>query len=201
VEINKDLPLDVKNYHPKPHKKRQIVIGNTSTTGMGHFDLWKAKFNGKFKGTSPYTIGLDGTIYEHYNPKYHSEILNIEKYDQHIIPILLENEGWLMKDYKNNVHLNWCGDIYNRDADIFETKWRTKMRWAPYTDDQLKSLIDLCDNLIEGFKIKRLVCNHNTKILDISELDGIYYRSNYSTNYLDVSPAFNFKEFKTNIEK
>jgi hypothetical protein len=200
VETNNELKLDPSNYCKGIHKKKQIVIGNTMSTDMTHFDLWKRKMSGNFKGTSPYTIALDGTIYQHYDPKYSSMLVNIDNYDQAIIPILLENEGWVMKDFKNNIHLNWCGDIYNRDEPIVKIKWRNKLKWAPYSDNQLESLIVLTNNLIEKFEISRFVSEHNVKISDIDKLEGIYYRSNYSPNYLDVSPAFNFEKFKKTIE-
>jgi hypothetical protein len=199
VEINKELILDSNNYYTNIHKKTQIVIGNTLSLDMCHFDLWKSKMNGNFKGTAPYTVTLDGKVYEHYDPKYYSESIKINDYDECVIPIVLENEGWLMKDFRNSKYLTWCGDIYNRE-DPVEVKWRSNMRWAPYSEKQLNSLIELCDNLINKFKIKRFVSEHNTKISNISELEGIYYRSNFSSNYLDVSPAFNFKKFKTKIE-
>lgn len=197
--MNKEFTLDSNNYHTHTHRKKQIVLGNSLSLGMGHFDLWKNKMNGNFKGTSAYTVMLDGTVHKHYDPKYYSETIKIGDYDKFIIPIVLENEGWLMKDYKNNQYLTWCGDIYNRDIPA-EIKWRGNMRWASYSDEQLDSLIKLCDELINEFEIKRFVCEHNTKIVDISELEGIYYRSNYGTHYSDVSPTFNFKKFKTKIE-
>jgi len=199
VEIIKELKLDSKNYNTRIHKKNQIVLSNSLSLGMGHFDLWKNKLNGNFKGTAPYTVMLDGTIYEHYNPKYYSETINIGNNDKHIIPIVLENEGWLKKDFRNSQHLTWCGDIYNRDKPV-EIKWRGNTRWATYSEEQLESLSELCNKLINKFKIKRFVSEHNIKILNISELEGIYYRSNYTTSYSDVSPAFNFKELKNKIE-
>ena len=199
MEMSKEFILNSNNYHPHIHKKKQIVLGNTLSLGMGHFGLWKNKMNGNFKGTAAYTVRLDGTVYEHYDPKYYSETIKIDDNDKYIIPIVLENEGWLTKDYKNDKYLTWCGDIYNRDTPL-EVKWRSNRIWATYSDEQLESLVELCNGLIDEFKINRLVCDHNTKIMDISELEGIYYRSNYSSYYSDVSPTFNFKKFKTKIE-
>jgi len=189
------------NYHLEVYKKNKIVIGNTLTSKMSHIDLWKNKLNGAFKGIAPYVISTDGKIHQHYNPKYYSEIIKMGDADKEIIPILLENEGWLTKDYQKNELLTWCGNIYNKeDGPIANIKWRGKMRWAPYTQEQMDSLVELTEYLIVNFKINCYVSEHNTKILDIEEKEGIYYRSNYNINYSDVSPAFNFKEFKTKIE-
>ena len=43
-------------------------------------------------------------------------------------------------------------------------------------------------------------CDYDFEDVGIEEKEGIYYRSNYNINYMDVSPAFNFNEFKTKIE-
>ena len=188
-------------YFKTKYTKNQIVIGNSYSINMEHVRLWKRKLNGNFKGTSPYTISLDGTIHEHYNPEYYSNFLDLNGYDKKIIPILLENEGWLIKNENDNELFNWCGDIYNRGNEfIVNTKWRNKSYWAPYTDEQLNSLVLLTKILIKKFKIPLNVSEHNTKIDDIHKKLGIYYKSNYNINYLDVSPSFNFKEFKNKIE-
>jgi len=200
VEINKNY-FSEDNYHSEVYKKNKIIIGNTLTNKMSHIGLWKNKLNGTFKGIAPYVISMDGKIHQYYDPKYYSEILKMGDNDKEIISILLENVGWLTKDYQKNELLTWCGNIYKKeDGPIANIKWRGKMRWAPYTQDQLDSLVQLTEYLISEFGINRYVSEHNTKILDIEEKEGIYYRSNYNINYMDVSPAFNFKEYKTKIE-
>lgn len=202
VNINNDFNLSDKNYFSETHKKKQIVIGNTSSTNMNHIDLWSKKMNGAFKGTSAYTIGLDGKIYNHYNPKYYSNFLKIKDYDKSIISIVLENEGWLVKDFDDKTLINWSGDIYSKDdSSTINIKWRGKLRWAPYSEEQLNSLVELCKYLADQFDIPLISSHFNTKIDDVHEKEGIYYKSNYSKNYLDVSPAFNFGEFKEKIEK
>ena len=108
---------------------------------------------------------------------------------------------FVTKNYKKNELLTWCGNIYNKeDGPVPEVKWRGKMRWPEYTQNQMDSLFKLTEDLIDEFNIDRYVSEHNTKIMNISEKRGIYYRSNYNINYLDVSPVFNFKEFKQKIE-
>ena len=49
-------------------------------------------------------------------------------------------------------------------------------------------------------KIKNDIIGHNTKIKGIEKFEGIVTRSNFSGDYTDLSPAFNFEEFKKNIE-
>ena len=171
------------------------------TTDMKHIDMWETRQNGKYKGTSPFVISNDGTIYQHYDPKYYSDMLNISDYDKYAIPIMLENEGWLVKDYSKNVLLTWCGDIYNKNLDLIaDVKWRHKKKWAPYTKEQVDSLVWLTNHLINEYDIVRYVPDHNTRIKGVSYEKGVFFRSNYNTKYTDLTPAFNFEDFKNKIE-
>jgi hypothetical protein len=192
MDINKDYTLNDTSYFKRKFKKQQIVIGNSLTVGLNHYDDWNKKMSGKFKRTSPYTIGLDGTIYEHYNPIYYSSFLRDDVFDKKIISIVLENEGWVTKDFNKKTFITWNGDIYNRKEPLVEKKWRGKLRWAPYSDEQMESLSNLCNYLIEEFNLDRTVSSDNIKINDFAHKKGVYYRSNYSRNFLDVSPAFDF---------
>lgn len=201
MDINKEYRLKETSYFKNKIRKTQIVIGNTSNKGMNHFDIWNKKINGKYKGTSPYTIGLNGMIYEHYNPIYYSSFVKDTNLDKRIISIVLENEGWLTKDFNKKKYIMWDGDIYNRMDPLVERKWRGKLRWAPYSEKQMESLALLCDKLTDDFKIPKIVASDNIIIDEITSKDGIFYRGNYSKNFLDVSPAFDFNYLKTKIEQ
>jgi hypothetical protein len=200
VDINKTLKLKESSYFQKKYKKQQIVIGNSLNVGLTHFENWNKNISGKFKGTSPYSIGLDGVIYEHYDPVYYSSFLNDVNMDKKIISIILENEGWVSKDFNKKTFITWNGDIYNRNVPLVERKWRGKLRWAPYSDEQMVSLALLCNNLIERFDLSKVVSSDNIKINDYTRKKGVYFRSNYSKSFLDVSPAFNFEYLKENVE-
>ena len=200
MDINKTHKLKETSYFKREFNKQQIVIGNSYRTGLGHYDAWTKKINGNYKCTSPYSIGLDGTIYEHFNPKFYSSFLRDKELDKKIIPIVLENEGWVIKDLNKKKFITWDGEPYDRDEPLIEKKWRTKIRWAPYSNKQIKSLIELVNYLIDKFGIERKVALDNIKDKEHKEFKGISYRSNYSKNYLDVSTAFDFDGFKKAIE-
>lgn len=200
MDINKEYKSKETSYFKKKYKKQQIVIGNSLNVGLEHFQIWNRKINGKYKGTSPYTIGLDGVIYEHYDPTYYSSFLKDDVLDKRIISIILENEGWLNKDFNKKTFIMWNGNIYNRNEALFERKWRGKLHWAPYSDKQMESLVLLCNHLTDKFNIPKQVSSDNIKITDYRLKKGVYFRSNYSKNYLDVSPAFNFNYLKENVE-
>jgi len=201
VDINKiDYKLPNTSFHKIKSEKDKIVIGNTYDVGMNHYDVWLKKINSKYKKTANYTIKLDGTIYEHFDPEYYSEFLDDKNINPTIISIILENEGWLTKDFTRNKYVNWCGEIYNRFDEVFYRKWRNKLYWAPYSINQINSLINLTNYLITKFDIIKYVSPDNIKLDDFDKKKGIYYRSNYSKNMLDVSPAFNFDYLKEQIE-
>ena len=200
--INKEkFKLGENSYIKEIHPKKLLVIGNTMSSGMKHFDSWVNKINGKYKKTAAYTITLDGKIYEHYDPKYYSRYVGAGLFDKNIIPIALENEGWVTKDFQNDIYVNWAGVKYDRPDELLEKSWRGRLRWAPYAQKQMDSLVYLCDTLIESFDIPRFVNSNNVKVNDFTKKKGIYYRSNYSKTSLDVSPAFDIKYLKDKIEE
>ena len=110
----------------------------------------------------------------------------------------MENLGWLEKEPLSNHYVNWIGDIYK--GNVFEKKWRDYYFWQPYTNIQVEKTSILCGKILTEMKIKNQVIGHNTKINGIEKYDGIVSRSNFDTDYTDVSPAFNFEEFLKKLE-
>jgi hypothetical protein len=58
----------------------------------------------------------------------------------------------------------------------------------------------LCGKLLKEMNIKFQIIGHNTKINGIEKYDGIVSKSNFDTDYTDVSPAFNFEELLKKLE-
>lgn len=200
--INKEkFKLGDDSYVKETHSKQLIVIGNTKSKGMGHFNAWSNKVNGKYKKTAAYTITLEGKVYQHYDPKYYSNYTGAGQFDKKIIPITLQNEGWVTKDFENDIYINWAGEKYDRPEKLIEKSWRGRLRWAPYSKKQMKSLVSLCDKLVDDFEIDRFVSPNNVKVNEFTKKRGIYYRSNYLKTSLDVTPAFDIKYLKENIEE
>lgn len=202
MDINTEkFKLGDDSYNHEEHPKQLIVIGNTMSSGMRHYDAWANKINGKYKKTAAFTVTLDGRIYQHYDPKFYSNYVGAGVFDRHTIPIALENEGWVTKDFQNEMYVNWAGEKYNRDDELFEKSWRGRLRWAPYSQKQMDALVFLCEDLIKKFEIPRFVCSNNVKVNEFTKKKGIYYRSNYLKTSLDVSPAFDIKYLKEKIEE
>jgi len=197
---NQTYKLGVNNYIKNRHSKTQIVIGSTFSENMNHFNGWTTRHGGNFKRTAPFTIDIYGNIYQHYPPEFYSEFLGVGGIDEHIIPILIENEGWLVKDIKGDGYINYVGNIYNRKESVIETRWRDQIFWAPYTKEQMDSAIELCKYLCNMFSIQYQTVSHNTKFDGIYDYNGIVYKSNFNKHHTDLSPAWDYVNFKNKIE-
>ena len=199
LETKKYILTD-RNYYSSSNEKKQIVIGHSLSSDMKFFDGWLNRINGKYKKTTPFTIDLNGKIYQHYSPNNHSDFLGYEPHDLKTIPILLVNQGWLIKDIVNNRFLDWVGNIYDEKSDVVEKRWRSHSYWSPYPKKQINSLIKLIDHLCDEFSIDKKVIGHNTQVNEVDKFNGIVFRSNYNKNVTDLSPAFDYNNFKQKIE-
>lgn len=200
--------MDISDYYGLPEKnyikvetiKKSIILGNLYNSPEINFTKWTTRYNGDYKKTAAFTIDVAGCIYRHFDPTYYSNIIGNVELDKRNIVILLENEGWLVKNEKENKFIDWMGYIYNRSDEIFEKKWRNQQFWAPYSIEQVDSTINLVTKLCGDFNIKKLVIPHNTKIDDTENFEGIFYRSNIEKHYTDLSPAWSCENFKYRLE-
>lgn len=195
-----DYKLPDKNYINEETEKTRIVIGNTFSVDMNHYLGWTKRLNGGFKRTANYTVMLDGTVHEHFSPKYYSTYLNDKNLNKTSIIILLENQGWLVKDlFDENKYISYVGHIYN-GSDVTEKRWRNYKYWSTYSESQMESLSGLVKKLCNDFKIPLKVVSHNTNFEGVEKYNGITYRSNFEKFYTDVNPTWDFTKFKDNIE-
>jgi hypothetical protein len=197
-ETTYKLPTD--NYVVNESIKKIIVIGHTSNRDMRHIKGWLHRYNNKFKRTAAFTIDAAGSIFQHFDPKYHSRFFNNAELDSKSIVILLENNGWLTKDITNNEFITWSGDIYKEPNSVYVRKWRGQSMWASYTNEQIDSAHKLVNKLCEEFFISVNPIGHNTKIDNLLEENSIIYKSNLDKNYTDLSPAWDCEEFKNKFE-
>jgi hypothetical protein len=192
--------LPNKNYHKQEYTKKQIVIGHTGRKEMFHYSAWKNRHNGEYKKTTAYTIDKDGTIYEHYDPKYYSDFILLHDMAPFTIPITLTNVGWVKKDDINDRYYDWLGHNYILEGnDIVTKKWRNKEHWMKYPSKQLISLKNLTDKLCNDFEIKNDCIGHTIFNEDVDIYEGITFKSNYYQEATDISPAFNMDLFKTKV--
>ncbi len=194
--INEDkFSLSTSNYLLTENLKKQIVIGHTFNHDMRHAIGWLHRNNGYYKKTAAFSIDAAGFVYKHFDPQYQSNIFEDKLLNDRSIVILLENDGWLIKNSRNEF-ITWNGDIYNNDSDVIRVKWRGYEYWTPYTNEQVESSAKLISKLCNDFQIPLNVISHNTKVNGIKDYEGVIYRSNLDKNNTDLSPAFNFANFK-----
>ena len=132
---DKTYKLASKNYIAIETEKTQIILGHTFNNDMKHIIGWKNRYNGSYKKTAAFTIAKDGTIYKHFDPKFSSNYFNNTNLNSKSIVILLENEGWLLKDLEKNVFITWIGDIYKEPNQVLEKRWRGMTYWSEYTEN------------------------------------------------------------------
>jgi N-acetyl-anhydromuramyl-L-alanine amidase AmpD len=182
----------------KQKKKNQIILVNTSRTATDYLNSLKFRYNGKYKKIPNYLITREGDIIKLLENIEHSDYFADANVNRNAIIISLENLGWLQKEQLRNYYVNWIGDIYK--GNVFEKKWRDYFFWQPYTESQVNSLAELCNELSKEMKIKTNLIGHNTKLTGIEKYEGIVVRSNFDVTYTDVNPSFNFEEFLKKIE-
>jgi len=197
---DKTYQLPIKNYTPIESEKKQIVIGNTFNHDMRHFTGWLKRYNGNYKKTAAFTISAAGLVYKHFEPKFYSNYFREYTFNTKSIVILLENDGWLVKDSQNNEFITWIGDIYNQPNKVVEKRWRGYNFWAPYTKEQFESATELVRSLCNEFNIPLTTISHNTKIDKLTDYKGVIYKSNIEKHYTDISPSWDCELFKNKIE-
>lgn len=193
--------LTVDNYIPQGTKKSRIIIGNSFSINMEHYVGWNKRWNGNYTKTAMFTIDIKGNVFQHFSPIYFSNFMENTDLNETSITILMENEGWLIKDLsEENKFINYVGHIYNREDSVVEKRWRNHIYWAPYTKKQEESAEKLVKELCSEFEIPLRVIPHNTNFDEADNYDGILYRSNFEKYYTDISPAWDCLSFKNKIE-
>ena len=182
----------------KQKKKHQIILTHTSRNLDDYLECLQNRYNGRYTKIPNYIIARNGDVYQLLGNTEHTNYFSEPNINRNSIIISLENLGWLQKEPLKDYYVNWIGDIYK--GKTYDKKWRDYYFWHPYTDEQMNSTVELCNKLFEDMSIKRQSIGHNTKINGSNKFEGVVTKSNFDTNYTDVSPAFNFEEFLKKIE-
>ena len=195
--------LDIQKYgnfkpNGKQKKKKQIILCHTSREVGEYLSSLKFRYNGKFDRIPNYVITREGKILQLLSNTSHTNYFSKENVNRNSIIICLENLGWLEKKPLTNYYINWKGSIYNQQ--VYEKKWRDYFFWQPYTTSQIKSTADLCNQLTQTLRIENKCIGHNTKVDGIASYEGIISKSNFSSDFTDLNPSFNFETFRKLLE-
>ena len=186
--------MEILNQQVSRKKKKQIILCHTSREVEEYLASLKFRYNGKFDRIPNYVITKDGRILQLLSDISHTNYFNNENINRNSIIICLENLGWLEKKPLTNSYINWKGSIYNEQ--VYEKKWRDYFFWEPYTTSQIESTADLCNQLNKTLRIDNRCIGHNTKVVGIENFEGIVTKSNFDSDFTDLSPSFNFETFR-----
>jgi N-acetyl-anhydromuramyl-L-alanine amidase AmpD len=182
----------------KQKKKKQIILSHTSRDVKNYLMSLKYRYNGKYDKVPNYIVNREGKILKLLNDNEHSNYFSEPNINRNSIIVCLENLGWMEKEPLKNSHINWIGNIYKEK--IYEKKWRDYFFWQPYTEIQIEKTAELCNHLMKELSITKECIGHNTKINGVERYEGIVTKSNFDSEFTDVSPAFNFEQFIKLIE-
>jgi hypothetical protein len=195
VEIdNTTHKINRGNYNQKKHKKRQIILAGSLRKDSNHIKHLKIKDYGKTKKWPTFSITRDGQIYQHFDPKYHSEFMGVNTIDRHSISVVLENMGSVFYDNTSDRFVNWIEEECPEEL-LYEKEWKGCRYWESYTEDQFNATLKLSEHLIDLFEIKKDCLGFNVFHDHTKGFEGIVTRSNYDTDYEDLNPSFDFGRF------
>lgn len=190
---NKTYVISEDNRYKTEIAKSQIIIGTSLRKDSNHIIRLQHKEYGKTKQWNTYTISRAGTIYEHYDPKYHTDFLDIKEVDKKSISIILENMGCLFET-PTKEYVNWLNEVCSAES-VAEKPWFGYHFWEKIPDNQIESMILLCRKLCEDFNItKNFVAFHHYH-KDIVKFRGIVFRSNYIEDTSDINPFLEMDKF------
>jgi len=189
VESLNDIKLNISK---RKCKKTQIFLYDTQRRSDDFIMKLKYRNNGKYDDIPHYIITKTGKVLKIFDGNYNSKTFGIRE-DNKQIKIALENLGWLNKNTITGVLYNWIGDPYRGEPHI--KKWRNYYFWDPYTEEQLKALVELCKDICKEYNIPYQTVPSQGYLSNAIKFMGIVCKSNFLNIYTDINPSFNFNIF------
>jgi len=180
------------NISRRKSKKTQIFLYDTQRRVDDFIMKIKYRNNGKYKDIPHYIITKQGKVIEIFDTHFCSSTFDV-KWDRNQVKIALENLGWLHKNTITGVLYNWIGDPYRGEPYI--KKWRNYYFWDPYTEDQLRALVEISKNICKKHSIPYQTVPSQGYLSDVIKFTGIVCKSNFLNIYTDINPSFNFNIF------
>jgi N-acetyl-anhydromuramyl-L-alanine amidase AmpD len=194
MEINsKTYKVKEVNRYKTKSVKTQIVLATSLRKKNHHITRLQHKDYGKTKRWNTYTISRDGTIYQHYDDKYHSDFLGVKEGDRKSISIVLENMGALFET-EDNQFVNWLNECCDKELTVGH-EWGGYTHWEAFTDAQMKSVAELCSKLCKTHNIPKKCFETHHHHKNISKFKGIVFRSNHIEDSSDTHPLFDIEKF------
>ena len=182
------------NRYKTKSPKTQIVIGVSLRKDSRHITRLQHKDYGNTKKWNTYTISRDGTVYQHYDDKFHTDFLGVKEGDKRSISIVLENMGAVFQ-IANGKHINWLNEVCEQE-NVLEREWSGYDFWEIFPDEQLISLILLCKELCEKHNIPKKFMEFHHYHKQTSKFRGIAFRGNYIEDSTDMNPLLDIPELR-----
>ena len=199
VQDVENLDKSKLNIVKRKSKKNQIFLYDTQRRLEDFFSKIKYRKNGGYEDVPHFVVSKLGVVYQLFDTKYSSNTFNDPKIDKKQIKIAIENLGWLNKNTITGVLNNWIGDPYRSEPYI--KNWRNYYFWDPYTESQINSLSDLCNDLCDEHGIFKQIVPSHGYLERASNFHGVVCKSNFSSIYTDINPSFNFNIFFNNAKQ
>jgi len=181
------------NRYKTQNVKTQILLATSLRKNDYHITRLLHKEFGKTKRWNTYTISRDGTVFQHYDGKYHTDFLGIKEADKQSISIVLENMGCLFQT-PTGKHINWLNEICEEDK-VVTKNWLGYSYWEQFNDEQIESTAELCKQICEEFNIPKVCMEFHHYHKETLKFKGIVFRSNYIQDSSDINPLFDIAKF------
>lgn len=178
--------ISEKNRYKTKSAKTQIVIGTSLRKDSRHITRLRHKEYGNSKKWNTFTISRDGTVYQHFDEKYHTDFLGVKEGDKRSISIVLENMGALFQVGANK-RINWLNEVCEEE-NVVEKEWQGYEFWESFPDEQMESLILLCRELCEKHSIPKIFIEFFHHHKETHKFRGVVFRGNYIEDSSDMNP-------------
>jgi len=192
IDCNKYTISDESRYKTQI-AKTQIILATSLRKDSNYITRLLHKEYGKTKKWNTFTISRDGTIFQHYDPHFHTEFLGIKEVDKKSISVVIENMGCLFKT-PNGKYINWLNEECPSE-NVVEKDFLGYHFWEDFTEDQFDSVIDLCGKLCKEHNIPKSMIDFHHYHKDTIKFRGIVFRSNYIEDSSDINPSFDIAKF------
>jgi hypothetical protein len=181
------------NHHKSQSVKTQIVLATSLRKSDYYITRLQHKEYGNTKKWNTFTIARDGTVFQHFDSKFHSDFLGIKEADKKLISIVIENMGALFQA-PNGKHINWLNEICDIE-NVVEKTWLGYSFWEKFTDKQIENVVLLCKLLCVEHGIPNNCIDFHHYNKDVVRYKGILFRSNYIEDSSDINPLFDIPKF------
>lgn len=173
--------------------KTQIVLATSLRKADNHITRLKHKEYGKTKKWNTYTIARNGTVFQHFDSKFHADFLGIKIGDKQSVSIVLENMGYLFET-PDGKYINWLNEVCDK-KNVVELEYMGYKHWEKITSEQLESVVLLCREVCEAHNIPKVCIEFWQFHKDISKFRGVVFRSNYDDDSIDYNPLLEIPKF------